>query len=109
MASGACPPAIAVRLADRFHDLLDELFEDRIVNWTLVDARAYARIMEDKRRSGAPLDDHVPDTFLAAAAASRGFAVLTRNASEFRLLRAQVVAFAEQRRHDLRRRTVDEA
>ena len=81
---------------------------NRFLALTLTDARAYARIMEDKRRSGAPLDDHVPDTFLAAAAASRGLAVVTRNASKFRPLRAQVVAFAEQRRHDLRRRTVDE-
>ena len=71
-------------LADRFHDLLDELFEDRIVEWTLADARACAQIMEDKRRRGEALDDHVPDAFLAAAAATRGLAVVTRNASEFR-------------------------
>ena len=71
-------------LADRFHDLLDELFEDRIVEWTLADAQACARIMEDKRRRGEALDDHVPDAFLAAAAATRGLAVVTRNAGEFR-------------------------
>ena len=71
-------------LATRFHDLLDELFEDRIVDWSLEDARACARIMEDKRRRGEPLDDHVPDAFLAASAASRGLAVVTRNAGEFR-------------------------
>ena len=71
-------------LADRFHDLLDELFEDRIVEWTLADARACAQIMEDKRRRGEALDDHVLDAFLAAAAATRGLAVVTRNASEFR-------------------------
>ena len=71
-------------LADRFHDLLDELFEDRIVEWTLADARTCAQIMEDKRRRGEALDDHVPDAFLAAAAATRGLAVVTRNASEFR-------------------------
>ena len=71
-------------LADRFHDLLDELFEDRIVDWSLDDARTCARIMEDKRRRGEPLDDHLPDAFLAAAAATRGLAVLTRNTSEFR-------------------------
>ncbi len=71
-------------LTDRFHDLLDELFEDRIVEWTLADARACARIMEDKRRLGEALDDHVPDAFLAAAAATRGLAVVTRNTGEFR-------------------------
>ena len=71
-------------LSDRFHDLLDELFEDRIVEWTLDDARACARIMEDKRRRGEALDDHVPDALLAAAAVTRGLAVLTRNTGEFR-------------------------
>jgi len=71
-------------LAERFGDLLDELFEDRIVEWTLADARACARIMEDKRRRGEALDDHVPDAFLAAAAATRGLAVVTRNTGEFR-------------------------
>ena len=36
------------------------------------------------RRRGEPLDDHVPDAFIAAAAATRGLVVVTRNASEFR-------------------------
>lgn len=71
-------------LADRFHDLLDELFEDRIVDWSLDDARTCARIMEDKRRRGEPLDDHLPDAFLAAAAATRGLVVVPRNTREFR-------------------------
>ncbi len=66
-------------LTDRFHHLLEELFEDRIIEWTLADARACARIMEDKRRRGEALDNHVPDAFLAAAAATRGLAVVTRN------------------------------
>lgn len=71
-------------LAERFRDLLDELFEDRIVDWSLDDARTCARIMENKRRRGEPLDDHLPDAFLAAAAATRGLAVLTRNTSDYR-------------------------
>ena len=71
-------------LADRFQDLLDELFEDRIVEWSMADARACAAIMEEKRRRGEALDDHVPDAFLAAAAATRGLAVVTRNVGEFR-------------------------
>ena len=71
-------------LADRFQDLVDELFEDRIVEWSLADAQACARIMEEKRRRGEALDDHVPDAFLTAAAATRGLAVVTRNAGEFR-------------------------
>lgn len=32
-------------LADRFQDLVDDLFEDRIVDWTSDDARACANIM----------------------------------------------------------------
>ena len=71
-------------LADRFQDLLDELFEDRIIDWSQADAQACARIMEDKRRRGEPLDDHVPDAFLAAAATTRGLAIVTRNTGEFR-------------------------
>ncbi len=71
-------------LAARFQDLLDDLFEDRVVAWSATDAQACARIMEDKRRRGEPLDDHIPDAFLAAAAAVRGLAIVTRNRVEFR-------------------------
>ena len=39
--------------------------------------------MEQKRRRGEPLDDHVPDAFLAATAAARGLTIVTRNTSEF--------------------------
>ena len=78
-------------LADRFQDLLDELFEDRIVDWSLADARACARIMEDKRRRGEPLDDHVPDAFLAATASTRRLAIVTRNTGEFRNTGIQTV------------------
>ena len=71
-------------LADRFQDLHDDLFEDRIVEWSLANAQACARIMEETRRRGEALDDHVPDAFLAAAAATRGRAIITRNTGEFR-------------------------
>ena len=71
-------------LTDRFQDLIDELFEDRIVDWSLADAHACARIMEEKRRRGEALDDHVLDAFLAASAATRGLAVVTRNTGDFR-------------------------
>ena len=71
-------------LAKRFQNLVDELFEGRIVDWTLADAQTCAGIMEDKRRRGEALDDHVPDAFLAAAALSRGLTVVTRNVREFR-------------------------
>ena len=78
-------------LFERFQGLLDELFEGRIFDWTLADAQACARIMEQKRRQGEPLDDHLPDAFLAAAAACRGLAVVTRNAGEFRNTGIEVI------------------
>ena len=82
---GRLPPGRRRRgLGERFQDLVDELFEERIVEWTLADARTCARIMEDKRRRGEALDDHVPHAFLAATAATRGLAVVTRNIGEFR-------------------------
>lgn len=71
-------------LADRFQNVLDECFEQRILSWTADDAKSCARIMEEKRRRGEPLDDHVPDAFLVAAAATRGLTVVTRNTREFR-------------------------
>lgn len=78
-------------LSKRFHDLLDDLFEERIFDWTLDDARACARIMEEKRRRGEALDDHLPDAFLAATATRLGLTIVTRNTSEFRNTGVEVV------------------
>ena len=78
-------------LAERFQNLLDDLFEERIFDWTLDDARECARIMEAKRRRGEALEDHLPDAFLAATAARRGLTIVTRNASEFRNTGVEVV------------------
>ena len=71
-------------LAERLQALIDVLFEDRMVDWSLADARECARIMEYKRRLGEPLDDHLPDAFLAAAASTRGIGIVTRNTGDFR-------------------------
>ena len=70
--------------ANRFHALLEELFEDQIIDWTPSHARECARIMEEKRRIGEPLDDHIPDAFLGAVASCHGLTVLTRNVVDFR-------------------------
>ena len=78
-------------LTERFQDLLDDLFEDRLVVWSLADAQACARIMEEKRWRGEPLEDHVPDAFLATAAATRGLAVVTRNSGGFHNTGAKTV------------------
>ena len=71
-------------LARRVQDLLDDFFEDRLLDWTASDAQECARIMEEKRRRGESLDSHLPDAMLAGTAASRGLAVVTRNEREFR-------------------------
>ena len=71
-------------LARRVQDLLDDFFEDRMLDWTASDAQECARIMEEKRRRGESLDSHLPDAMLAGTAASRGLIVVTRNEREFR-------------------------
>ena len=40
--------------------------------------------MEEKRRRGELLDNHLPDAMLAGTAASRGLAIVTRNDRDFR-------------------------
>lgn len=75
----------------RFEGLLDEVFEGRILDWTLADARNCAVIMEEKRRRGESLDHHLPDAFLLAAAVSRGLSIVTRNEKQFRHAGTKVV------------------
>ena len=78
-------------MGERFQDLLDELFEKRILAWTMADAQACACIMEEKRRLGEPPDDHLPDAFLAATAACRGLTIITRNTGESQNTSVEVV------------------
>ena len=49
-------------LEHRFRSVVQE-FGDRVVDWTLEDARMCAVIMEDKRRRGEPLDSQLADAF----------------------------------------------
>ena len=78
-------------LAERFQGILDDFFEERVLDWTAADARACARIMEDKRRRGEPLDSHLPDAMLAGTAVCNGLAIVTRNEREFRNTGVDVV------------------
>ena len=71
-------------LERRFEGILDDLFEDRVLDWTARDALECARTMEVRRRRGEPLDDHLPDAMLAGSAISRGLVVVTRNTRDFR-------------------------
>lgn len=56
----------------RLGDLVDELLDDRVMDLTCADAQACAKAKADWRLRGDPLDDHVPDALLAAAAFTRG-------------------------------------
>jgi predicted nucleic acid-binding protein len=78
-------------LAERFQGVLDNLFDERTLDWTVDDARTCAELMERKRRTGEPLDDHLPDAMLAGMAVRRGLTVVTRNTRDFRNTGAAVV------------------
>ena len=77
-------------LEHRFRSVVQE-FGDRVVDWTLEDARTCAVIMEDKRRRGEPLDSQLADAFLAAAAVRRNLTIVTRNTRDFRNTGARTV------------------
>lgn len=78
-------------LVEQFQGILTQVFEERILDWTLTDAQACAHLMEEKRRKGESLDDHLPDAILAGTALSRGLIVVTRNEREFRNTGVKIV------------------
>ena len=71
-------------LATRFQSILDDLFEDRVIDWTASDALACAVVMEIKRRLGESLDRHLPVSMLAGTARSRKLTIVTGNDKGFR-------------------------
>ena len=71
-------------LATRFRNILDDVFEDRVLDWTASDALECAVIMEIKRRMGESLDHRLPDGMLAGTASSRNLTIVTGNEKEFR-------------------------
>jgi toxin FitB len=77
-------------LQTRFRGIVQTYFEDRVLDWSVGDAEACARLMERKRRSGEPLDDHLPDAMLAGLAVNRNLTIVTRNESEFRNTGARI-------------------
>lgn len=78
-------------LDEQFQSILSHVFEERVLNWTLADARSCAHVMEEKRRKGESLDDHLPDAMLAGTALCRGLIVVTRNEREFRNTGAGII------------------
>ena len=71
-------------LAMRFRNILEDVFEDRVLDWTASDALECAVIMIIKRRMGESLDHRLPDGMLAGAASSRNLTIVTDNEKEFR-------------------------
>lgn len=78
---GALP---AGKRKDRLTEALDgvmELFADRILPFDIAAARHYADLAVKARAAGKGFP--TPDGYIAAIAASRGFAVATRDTSAF--------------------------
>ena len=71
-------------LAMRFRSILEDVFEDRVLDWTASDALECAVILIIKRRIGESLDHRLPDGMLAGAASSRNLTIVTGNEKEFR-------------------------
>ena len=69
----------------------DDVFEERVFDWTAADAQACAHIMEIKRRRGEPLDRHLPDAMIAGTAVCHDLTIVTRNEREFRNTGAKAV------------------
>lgn len=78
---GALP---AGKRKDRLTEALDgvmELFADRVLPFDIAAARRYADLAVKARAAGKGFP--TPDGYIAAIAASRGFAVATRDTSAF--------------------------
>ena len=71
-------------LATRFQNILDDIFEYHVIDWTASDALECAIIMEIKRRMGESPDFRLPEGMLAGTARSRNLTILTGIEKAFR-------------------------
>lgn len=78
-------------LEEKFEELLDSLFSERIAVFRVEEAVACADIMAAKRALGESLDGHLPDAMIAACAITSGLAAVTRNEMEFRNTGVEIV------------------
>lgn len=78
---GALPAGTRKERLARALDALLELFPDRILPFDQDAARHYAEVAASAHAAGHPLP--TPDGYIAATAASRDFAVATRNIQHF--------------------------
>ncbi|MHB8949516.1 MAG: PIN domain-containing protein [Rhodoferax sp.] len=69
------------QLHSRFEQFVTQAFEERVLDFTAVAARAYAEIMAHRKEIGRPLS--LPDGQIASIAHVHGFALATRNIKDF--------------------------
>ena len=68
-------------LEDAFHQTMIEAFEYRILSFDESSAHVYGQLMANRKKIGRPLS--ILDGQIAAIAHANGFAVATRNTSDF--------------------------
>jgi len=68
-------------LKERFEQFIFQAFRQRILVFDEAAARSYGEVMGHRKDLGRPMS--VPDGQIAAIARSKGFAIATRNTSDF--------------------------
>ena len=68
-------------LKERFEQFVSQAFTQRVLDYDESAARTYGEVMGYRRELGRPLS--VPDGHIASIARAHGFAVATRNVSDF--------------------------
>jgi predicted nucleic acid-binding protein len=68
-------------LKERFEQFMLQAFRQRILVFDEAAARSYGEVMGHRKELGRPMS--VPDGQIAAIARSKGFAIATRNTSDF--------------------------
>ena len=69
------------QLQTRFEQFIAQAFEERVLDFTVPDAHAYAEIMGHRKETGRTMS--LPDGQIAGIALAHGFAVATRNIKDF--------------------------
>lgn len=69
------------QLHRRFEQFIAQAFEERVLDFTIAAARAYAEIMGHRKEVGHPMS--LADGQIASIVHARGFALATRNTTDF--------------------------
>jgi predicted nucleic acid-binding protein len=68
-------------LKERFEQFMFQAFRQRILVFDEAASRSYGEVMGHRKELGSPMS--IPDGQIAAIARSKGFAIATRNTSDF--------------------------